>query len=482
MNLLLITLDQFRGDCLSSAGHPLVETPNLDRLARSGVRLARHYSQANPCAPGRACLYTGTYLMNNRVVGNGTPLDDRLDNVARLGRRAGYVPALFGYTDQAIDPRRADGPDDPRLRTYEGVLPGFDPVLELSGDAAAWVTWLRELGHDVPDDGEAALQGEPGRPAEHSISAFLTDRAVEWIRRQERPWFAHLSYWRPHPPYAAAGHWSRRYDPAEVGLPIEPRPQHPMHELVLANRIGLVDAPTDEAELRHLRAQYLGMVGEVDDQLGRLWAALEELGQWDDTFVVLTADHGEMLGDHGLVQKLLWFEESHHVVGIVRDPRHPEAHGRVVERFTENVDLLPTIAEALDVEVPDQADGLPLTPFLRAEDPPWWREAAHWEFDWRTYLLGRDGPAWPWDRRLERVALAVLRTDDAAYVQFADGTWRCWDLGVDPTWRTLTEDPDRVLPLAQAMLTWRLEHAERTLTNLALTPIGPLGRGPLPEG
>ncbi|MSY18826.1 MAG: sulfatase-like hydrolase/transferase, partial [Actinobacteria bacterium] len=96
MNVLLITLDQFRGDCLSAAGHPLVRTPHLDELARNGVRLNRHYSQAAPCGPGRASLYTGMYQMNNRVVANGTPLDARFDNVARAARRHGYEPALFG--------------------------------------------------------------------------------------------------------------------------------------------------------------------------------------------------------------------------------------------------------------------------------------------------------------------------------------------------------------------------------------------------
>ena len=93
-NVLLITLDQFRGDCLSAAGHPLVRTPNLDALAAEGVRFARHYSQASPCAPGRAALYTGTYQMNNRVVANGTPLDSRFDNIALAARRAGYDPEI----------------------------------------------------------------------------------------------------------------------------------------------------------------------------------------------------------------------------------------------------------------------------------------------------------------------------------------------------------------------------------------------------
>ncbi|NCZ71437.1 MAG: phosphonate monoester hydrolase, partial [Actinobacteria bacterium] len=93
-HVLLITLDQFRGDSLSAAGHPVVRTPNIDRLAANGVRFARHYTQSTPCSPGRAGLYTGMYQMNHRVVANGTPLDRRFDNVALMARRAGYEPAL----------------------------------------------------------------------------------------------------------------------------------------------------------------------------------------------------------------------------------------------------------------------------------------------------------------------------------------------------------------------------------------------------
>jgi arylsulfatase A-like enzyme len=480
VNILLITLDQFRGDSLSCAGHPLVQTPNLDALAADGVRFARHYSQATPCAPGRACLYTGTYQMNNRVVANGTPLDARFDNLALAARRAGYAPALFGYTDQGIDPRDATGPDDPRLSDYEGVLPGFDAVLDLPARAGPWVEWLRERGHHVPDDGEAVLATEPERPAEHGISAFLTDRAIGWLAHRDRPWFAHLSYLRPHPPYAAAGHWATRYDPTEVELPIAPPARrHVMHDLALTHPMAA--APTDEAEIRHLKAQYYGMISEVDDQLGRLWARLRETGTWDDTLILVSSDHGEQLGDQGLIQKLGWFEQSHHILGIVRDPRHPEAHGTVVDRFTENVDVFPTLCEAMGVEVPAQVDGLPWTPFLEGEEPRWWRDAAHWEYDWRGQLIGDEPEAWPWDQRLERQHLATLRTDTHAYVQFGDGSWLCYDLAADPTWRTTTKDPTVVLPLAQSMLTWRSQHSDRTLTGMLLER-GGVGRWPvLPE-
>src|SRR5258706_4363219 len=475
MNFLLVTLDQFRGDCLSPDS--LVRTPNLDRLAEQGVRFARHYSQAAPCGPGRACLYTGTYQFNNRVVANGTPLDSRFDNIALAARRAGYLPTLFGYTDQSIDPRVAEGPDDPRLSDYEGILPGFEAALDMpSGLQRQWIDWLREQGFDGPRVAEKATASERERPHRYSVSALLTDRLLERISQQRAPWVAHASYLRPHPPYSAAGEFATMYDPQSLPPSIAPAEnRHPLHERLLKS--AAMAAPRDEATLQALKSQYFGMVSEVDHQLGRIWDALQESDQWNDTWIFVTSDHGEQLGDHGLIQKGGFFEQSYHVLGLARDPHCGQAHGTTIDRFTENVDVFPTVCDAMGLEVPAQCDGLPLTPFLRDESPSIWRDAAHWEFDWRHALIPRGPHPWPWDRRLERQHLAVRRDERHAYVQFDDGSWRCFDLARDPTWRTETTDPAIVLPLAQAMLTWRSRHAERTLTGM-LVEKGGIGRWP----
>jgi len=478
VHVLLITLDQFRGDCLGVAGHPVVRTPALDHLAASGVRLGRHYSQAAPCSPGRASLYTGMYQMNHRVVANGTPLDARFDNVAKMARRAGYDPVLFGYTDQSVDPRECTGPDDPRMQAYTGVLPGFRPELHIPDDHQVWLDWLAERGHTDLGGGYDALGTEPSRPAEVSVSAFLADHAIDWLREQpsDRPWFAHLSFLRPHPPYAAAGHFAEMYDPATVPLPTPPGDdRHPFHDLLLS--IDGAAAPDDEAARRQLLAQYYGMISEVDAQLGRLWATLRELDMWDDTLIVVTADHGEQAGDQGLVGKLAWFEQSYRVLGIVRHPGEPQAHGTTVAAFTENIDLFPTICEAIGAPIPSQCDGLPLTPFLRGDQPVWWRDAAHWEFDWREVFIGRHTDGWPWDRRLEQHHLATQRDERTMYVQFGDGSWRCFDLDADPTGRTEVVDPTRVLAAAQQMLVWRSRHADRTHTHM-LVKDGGVGRFP----
>ena len=475
-NVLLITLDQFRGDCLSCAGHHVVRTPNLDALAAQGVRFARHYSQSSPCAPGRASLYTGTYQMNHRVVANGTPLDARFDNVALAARRAGFSPVLFGYTDQSIDPRVSTGPDDPRLSSYEGVLPGFDCLLDLSGSHAPWLDWMAERGVAV-EGALHALSTEHERPADFSVSRFMTDRLIDWIDAQDGGWFAHASYIRPHPPYSAAGEWSFAYPEDSVGEPITPvaDPER-FHALML--QLDGTKAPADEAGMRRMRAQYFGMVSEVDHQLGRLWDAMRASGSWDDTVIIVTADHAELLGDHGLREKVGYWETSQHIPCIVRDPRRPAAHGTVVDVLTENVDIMPTLCDVMGIDVPLQCDGLPLTPFLEGAEPPWWRTAAHWEYDWRFALIQLGAEfAWPWTRSLEKQNLCVHRTDDIAYVQFGDGRHLCFDLAADPTWRTPCTDQSRVLRAAQELLTWRMQMADRQHTGF-LVENGGTGRWP----
>jgi len=478
LNVLLITLDQFRGDALSCAGHPLVRTPHLDRLAASGVRFARHYTQATPCSPGRASLYTGMYQMNNRVVANGTPLDDRFDNVARLALRVGVQGELFGYTDQAIDPRVTSSPDDPRLLTYEELLPGLKWRVNLSGTHQPWIDFLSRHGYDTSAGHLAMLSTEHERPVEHSVTRFMTDEVISHLEHRDssKPFFVHASYLRPHPPYSAAGEYSSMYSPDDVGLPIPPVDDpHPFHQLVLT--LPEVAAPRDEGAIRHQRAQYYGMISHVDAEMGRLWDALQRLGLWDNTVVIVTADHGEMNGDHGLQQKLGWWEESHHVPLLWRDPSRTASHGRVVTSFTEHVDVMPTLAATWGQPVPRQCDGYPLIPFLDGIEPPAWRDAASWEFDWRYALIPLIENPWPWDRRLETYNLAVCRTDDTAYVQFGDGSHLCFDIAADPTWRTPVTDPARVLAMAQRMLVWRSRNLDRTHTGL-LVDDGGIGQWP----
>jgi arylsulfatase A-like enzyme len=476
VNILFITLDQFRSDSFGAAGHPLVKTPALDRLAREGVRLANHYSQAAPCSPGRAALYTGTYQMNNRVVSNGTPHPSHLENIATVARRAGYDPTLFGYTDQGVDPRVAAGADDPRLDDYDGILPGFSVGCYLPNSQAPWVHWLRSLGHDVSMGWQHALASEPQRHEDVSLSAFLSDRFIEWLGRQDDGWFAHLSFLRPHPPYAAAGKYSSLYDPADVTMPITPvdaAQRHSLHEIFINFEASA--AAVSEEGLRDMRAQYYGMISEVDAQLERVFDAIDQRDEWDNTLIVVTSDHGEQLGDHGLKEKEGFFPQSYQIVGLWRDPRNQHS-GSVIEQYTENVDLLPTLCDAMGIEIPASCDGRSLGELLDGNIVNDWRRAAHYEWDLRfafiPYVSSLSG-----DRPLENYNLAVGVQRDIAYVQFSDGTYLCFDLALDPTWRTPCSDDARIFDAAREMLVWRQQHMNRELTDLLLSKKRP-GRWP----
>lgn len=487
-NLLLVTLDQWRGDCLSVAGHPNVDTPNLDRLASKGVRFARHYAQSAPCGPSRASLLTGTYQHVHRSVQNGTPLDARFTNVALEAQSAGYDPVLFGHTDTTVDPRTVPA-EDPRLENYEGLLPGFRVVLELPEHREAWYLWLEERGHDVSDrnrflrprddiqvpDDRGASWPPPPFEADETETAFVVDKVIEEVTRQRtvaEPWFIHASIYRPHPPFVVPAPYHDLVNPADVPTPIEDEVGVRPPFLDGALRWAHYRPPANEIDLRQIRATYYGMMSEVDAQVGRLLDVLDDREIAEDTVVVVTSDHGEMLGDHGLMSKLGFFDQSFHIPLIVRYPAlgGDEVKGSVVDCFTENVDIMPTLLDLAGIEPPRQCQGRSLRPFLDGsldvEMPPDdWRTSVHWEFDFRVWAGAVGLPG-------HRCNLAVHRDLHGKYVHFAGWPAVYYDLVQDPDERKpLTEHPE-MANYASAMLDWRLETDEQVLADHLALPGG----------
>ena len=310
-NILLVTIDQWRADCLGASGNSLIQTPNLDKLAAEGTLFKAHHTQASPCAPSRACLLTGTYQHTNRVVFNGTPLDADLTNLALEARAGGYDPQLFGHTDTTIDPRTVNAADDPRLSTYEGPLPGFTVALELPEERESWYQWLQEKGYDISDrekflkpEGKTPIPEGKGQTwpasifsADETETAFVVEQVIEKIKTLPEPWFLHVSLYRPHPPFHVPAPFNDMYDPEEVP---EPLPAGDISHPFLNTLTGLrfLDIPDNPIEVRQTRATYYGMVTEVDNQMGRLLEAISPVE--DRTVVAVTSDHGEMLGDHTL--------------------------------------------------------------------------------------------------------------------------------------------------------------------------------------
>jgi arylsulfatase A-like enzyme len=496
-NVLFITLDQWRGDCLSALGHPVVETPALDALATRGVLFANHWANAAPCGPSRACLYTGTYQHRNRSVLNGTPLDARFTNVALLARELGYDPVLFGYTDTSVDPRTVPA-GDPRLFTYEGVLPGFRAVIRDPWEegSPAWGAWLAAQGFDVPADPHQLYEPmldfpgsddhgstwAPARfPAHLSQTNFVGQAVVEWLEANgDEPFFLHAAFIRPHPPRRNPVGYHDLYSADQVGdfagcARLEDEAAiHPL--AAFATSVPQIRAPLDERDRRQTRATYYGAQREVDDGLARLFDFLGHSGLAESTLVVVTSDHGEMGGDHWLLEKLGYWDESYHVPLIVVDPRPEAAAGRgtVVDAVTESVDILPTICEYIGAEVPLQADGWSLAPFIRAQGAPeHWRHTAHFEWDFSD--PSGQMPETIFDIPMSHCSLAVSRGPTHKYVQFATAPEVFPPLLFD-----LREDPEQIHNLCaepgddwkttawectQELLQWRMRTAERTLSG-----------------
>ncbi len=506
MNILFITADQWRGECLSALGHAHVKTPNLDALAADGVTFAQHFAQATPCGPSRACLYTGMYLQNHRSILNGTPLDARHTNLAQEARKAGYEPALFGYTDVSLDPRKfAVGGRIPG--GYEGVLPGMDPVCLLTGEWQPWQDDLREKGYQLSGDlwdifkpqspcpgaNDKGKTFAPARfKAQDSSAAFLADRVIDYLSQPGRaPWFVHLSLYAPHPPFIAPAPYNAMYDAGDMPLPTRRKTaqieaaQHPWLGHYLFNQRGKYwtygedsrdNLAISNLDLRQIRATYYAMMSDLDAQIGRLIDHLKQQGSYDDTLIIFTSDHGEQLGDHWMFAKYGYFDQSFSIPLIIRDPTAvaTPARGAIIDDFTESIDLMPTILQAIGQDIPAQCDGASLLPFCRGGQPAGWRQQYHAEFDLRS-PYGID-EAIPLGLNAKNCGVGIIADARYKYVHFTALPPLFFDRQSDPDeFEDRSRDPAyraQMLDYAGKMLSWRMKHDDPALTGLYLSDDG----------
>jgi arylsulfatase A-like enzyme len=503
-NILFIVSDQLRADCVRGALSDSLDLPNLRRLMADGVTFANHFTVTTPCGPARASLLTGLYAMNHRSVRNGAPLNARHTNIALEARRGGYEPLLFGYTDTSIDPRGRD-PEDPDVRNYEGLMPGFLETVQMRFDTnRAWLADLKAKNYRLPEDyldifrpvradgsASTAITDPALYSAADSDTAFLTDQTIRGLSvREDQGWFAHVTYIRPHPPLVAPVPFNTMYDPTAIppasykgGIEGQ-KAQHPFFEAFFSEpaNSGLYigfDGKMDqipEEDAGALRAVYFGLTSEVDQHVGRLIDYLKASGQYDETLIIFTSDHGEMLGDHFIWGKETVYDPAFHVPLIIRDPKQRSSAGTVVNALTEAIDLAPTILDWIGLAPPPAFNGVSLLPFLRGEAPAVWRDHVFAEID-----FGDPETATRYQRhlglRLAQCNLAILRENRFKLVHFNGGLPPLvFDLENDPGEHVdLAADPAYAGELARLqarMLDHRMSHADHELSPMKLTESG----------
>ena len=507
---LFIIADQFRADLLTGRLGAHVDLPNLRAFRAEAVSFERHYSVANPCGPSRASILTGLYAMTHRSVRNGTPLADHHTNLARQLRKGGIEPLLFGYTDTPLDPRTRPAAD-PALHTYEEVMPGFREIVEmrLEYGSLPWQAHLRAKGYEFPSyaDLYRPRPEDPARPprpedpalyrAQDSDTAFLADAFMHHMApRAQGPWFAALTFIRPHPPFVAPAPYNSRYSWQDMPPPLHlgsPAAEEAVHPFIAAQRaqppisrqvIGCGEDldEASEQDIRRLRALYCALATELDTHFGRIIAWLKETGQYDETLIVFMADHGEMLGDRFMWGKSHVYEPAWHVPLMIRDPRWPEAHGTTVRALTENTDIAPTLLDLCNLPVPPAMDGRSLRPFLEGRSPEGWRDCTMSELDFGDPQS--PGPAQQTlGLRLQDCALAILREARYKLVHFsADLPPLLFDLKDDPQeMRNLADDPahaETLLRLTRKLLSHRMRHADHALSHMKITEKGVFGYRP----
>jgi arylsulfatase A-like enzyme len=417
-NILFIMCDQLRFDYLSCAGHPVLSTPNIDWLAARGVRFDRAYVQGPVCGPSRMSFYTGRYVASHHAIWNFVPLRVGELTLGDYLRPHGIRVALAGKTHMEPDrvgmERLGIAADSERgALLAEAGFEAFDrddgiyPSLFGKRIGTKYCDYLRARGyaadnpwHDFANSAEGPggeiLSGWSLRHARlpvrireiDSETPYMTRRAIEFIAAQgDRPWCLHLSYIKPHWPYVAPAPYNDIYAEGDI-LPAnrargERDNQHPVYA-AYGKAEESVSFSREEVR-RTVIPTYMGLVKQIDDQLGVLFRFLEEQGRLDDTLIVFTSDHGDYLGDHWLGDKELFHDASARVPLIVYDP-DPAAdptRGTVDSRLVEAIDLLPTFLDALGITQPRHLlEGRSLRPLLHGTVPDRWREAVFSELDY----------------------------------------------------------------------------------------------------
>ena len=407
-NILFVFSDQHRHDVMGCAGHSVVQTPHLDALASRGTRFTRAWCQSPICQPSRASLITGRHPYDLNLFYNDKAsathearsggeeageIDPAWPTVMKQLQAHGFETATIGKTHYHGIPTRdevaaAGGSFD--FRSYESLVKafGWDHVLEeydkYMHSSRAFRTpysdYLEELGlgkayrqqiRSVFRLTPSHWRGETSVvPQEHDLTSYLADRAMDWLRSRgsDQPFFLKLAFVQPHVPLIDDPTWADYYRDADIDVPELVQPEKPTEEWAwyVEQLLGHSQAETMTPEfVREGIRHYYGMLSLIDQKIGEVLKCLDTLGQLDNTWVIYSCDHGEMLGSHGLWAKMNFYHPSVQVPLIVVPPGG--AAGGVSDRLTELTDVTATIADIAGAPAPEGCRGRSLLPVVRGE-------------------------------------------------------------------------------------------------------------------
>lgn len=351
-NLIIFLTDNHNSQYLGAAGHSMIETPALDSIAHRGVRFESAYCTSPLCCPSRAAIATGRYPHQTGYWDNALAYDGQVPTWHHRVRDAGHEMTAIGK----LHFRSSD--DD------NGFTDEID-VMHIVEAKGALISLLRATQDGVPRRKShlAIYEDSVAGEAEYQIyDQRITGHALEWLQARadaEKPWCLLVSYPSPHPPFKVPQRFWDRYPLEDVPMPVQwsadDRPKHPAPEY-LAWMNHLQDGLPEDL-VRRVVAGYCGLISHTDEQIGIVLEELEALNLTDRTRVIYTSDHGEAAGHHGILGKANHYEHGIGVPLLMAGPDIPK--GRIVKQFASHVDLFPTIADAMGVELAENDASLP---------------------------------------------------------------------------------------------------------------------------
>ncbi len=402
-NVVFILTDDHRYDAFGAAGHPFLETPHLDSLARNGVHCKNAFVTTSLCSPSRASILTGRYTHKHRVIDNNRTVPEGTRFFPEYLQRAGYDTAFIGKWHMG------GHHDDPR--------PGFDH----------WVSFKGQ-GNYLPPGPNYTLNVNGERVKQKGyITDELTDYAIDWLkdRSDEKPFFMYLSHKAVHSDFTPAERHQGRYADADLsflptGGELSAKKNAPRWVRDQKNSWHGIDfAYHSDNGLEYLYRRYCETLLGVDDSVGRVLQQLKDMGIHDDTLVIYMGDNGFMWGEHGLIDKRTAYEASMRVPMLMQCPAL-FAGGTPVENVCANIDIAPTVLAAAGLQSPDYFDGQSMLSL--PNDPAQ---------DWRDYFLY----VYYWEKNFPQTPTQfALRGDRFKYITYY-GLWdadELYDLSTDP--------------------------------------------------
>ncbi|MBC2603973.1 sulfatase family protein [Puniceicoccus vermicola] len=395
-NILFITCDQLRKDALGCYGNELIKTPNIDSIANAGIKFENTFVTSPACAPSRGSMLTGRMPSVHGLRINGVSLPKEEVSFIEVLRNAGYQTA--GVGKMHFNPQWNFPPDNvddlvtkpdttkaisPQPQPWEFPFYGMDHCMLVEDhNAGPYGEYLLQHGFDPWKDPHSftypqSYCGKSSIPLEHSKSNWITDRALEFLDQtaDESPFFVWISYVHPHHPFVAPESYDTMYEAEDMPLPVmskAEREQWPFgydrkwraeegsHESVGLHKF-------DECDWQRIKAHYYGMISHIDDQIGRILDRLRADGEFENTYIFFLADHGELLGDHGLLFKGAHYESVLNIPLLIQGPGISDSSES--DSYLSMMDISATLLGFVDLPLPDGMMGCDLSDPISGDRP-----------------------------------------------------------------------------------------------------------------